>query len=137
LAEALAMIGAEQQGVLLAALLAGDVRARLRHEDGTTEELKGKAWVNATIDWPMSLLRIPGKLIGVFPSLDEVRTPDRWVLVEVELKTLLTRFPDAARRARGGRKRLPRESTAAALQAAYAAKHGDAATAKKFNVKRR
>jgi hypothetical protein len=92
LPEALSYVGNDKDR-LQAAFVAGDVKTRMRYEDGTVRDLNPKKWRRgAEIDWQGSLLDV-AKRDHVISSDPSPRP--RFVPVEVDLSTLLQCFPAA------------------------------------------
>ena len=85
--EALNHVGGDKER-LQAAFAAGDVKTRMRYEDGAVQVLNRKKWRRgAEIDWQASRLEVAkreGYVVSWAP---------RFVPVEVDLSTLLQCFP--------------------------------------------
>jgi hypothetical protein len=89
LPKALEHVGGDKDR-LQAALAAGDVKSRIRREDGTVQSLSPKKWRRgAEVDWEGSRLAVTKR--EYVTSWDN--DPPRFVSVEVDLCTLLESFP--------------------------------------------
>jgi hypothetical protein len=112
LSEALDRIGHDKKDWLHEAILAGDVKSRMRNEDRTVQDLTpAQWWLGAEVDWQGSRLYVENWQ-GMRPEaayLDWHAWTDRpaWVSVEIDQSTLLECFPasEPAWKNAGGRPR--------------------------------
>jgi hypothetical protein len=119
LLEALDLIGHDRKDELRRALRAGDVKARIRHEDGSTEDLPLSFWSDddiVKIDWENGWL-VSRRRPGVLSLLPEPIV----INVEVDRVTLLEAF-SCQPRAVSAREVHPRKKEPPGLEGWYIAR---------------
>ena len=123
LSEALDLIGHDQKDALRRALRAGDVKSRIRYDNGAVKSLNPWHW-DCEIDWDGARLAVDEFQFFVIgggraPSLP---LPPKFVPVEVDRVTLLENFESRAR-TQSSRELHPRKSEPAGFKEWFVEEH--------------